>query len=167
MLKKHFGAFKDTIKKLFSLKDTPHAIAGGVAIGIFMGFTPLFGFKTLLSLGFAYLLRCNPVAAVIAVSLHDVFILFVPFLLRMEYDLGYWLLSNPHTLPQKFSANRMLEGLHWDFRHWKNFLRYGPPVLLGSLFLSTPTAIISYYLSLGIVKRVQARRAQHEADKEK
>ena len=58
--------------KLVTLRDTPHAIAGGVAIGVFIGFTPLFGIKTLLSLGAAYLLRCNPIAAVIAVSLHDV-----------------------------------------------------------------------------------------------
>jgi Uncharacterized protein conserved in bacteria (DUF2062) len=39
---------------------------------MFIGFTPLFGVKTLLSLGVAYLLRCNPIAAVIAVSLHHI-----------------------------------------------------------------------------------------------
>ena len=78
---------------MVTLKDTPHAIAGGVAIGVFIGFTPLFGIKTLLSLGAAYLLRCNPIAAVIAVSLHDVVTPLWPVLLRLEYDIGFWLLE--------------------------------------------------------------------------
>ena len=80
--------------RLVTLRDTPHAIAGGVAIGVFIGFTPLFGIKTLLSLGVAYLLRCNPIAAVIAVSLHDVVTPLWPVLLRLEYDIGFWVLSN-------------------------------------------------------------------------
>jgi len=36
--------------KLLAIRDTPEAIAGGVAIGIFFGFTPLFGLKTLLAI---------------------------------------------------------------------------------------------------------------------
>jgi uncharacterized protein len=80
---------KGLAAKLVTLRDTPHAIAGGVAIGVFIGFTPLFGVKTLLSLGVAYLLRCNPIAAVIAVSLHDVAMPLLPVLLRMEYDISF------------------------------------------------------------------------------
>src|SRR5206468_1791236 len=49
--------------KLLAIRDTPNAIAGGVAIGIFFGFTPLVGLKTLLSIFFAWLTRCNIVAA--------------------------------------------------------------------------------------------------------
>ena len=99
MVNRFFEKVRETVKKLFSLKDTPHAIAGGVALGVFVGFTPLFGVKTLLALGLAYALRCNPIAAVIAVSLHDVLMPFAPFLLRMEYYIGYWMLSHPHHLP--------------------------------------------------------------------
>ena len=36
--------------KLLAIRDTPEAIAGGVAIGIFFGFTPLFGLKTALTI---------------------------------------------------------------------------------------------------------------------
>ena len=98
-----------------TLRDTPHAIAGGVAIGVFIGFTPLFGIKTLLSLAGAYLLRCNPIAAVIAVSLHDVVTPLWPVLLRIEYDIGYWLLSHPHHLPPKLEMHHVhvSEMLKW------------------------------------------------------
>ena len=43
--------FKEHSLKLLAIRDTPNAIAGGVAIGIFFGFTPLVGLKTLLSSG--------------------------------------------------------------------------------------------------------------------
>ena len=89
-MRKLIDYLKGLAAKLVTLRDTPHAIAGGVAIGVFIGFTPLFGVKTLLSLGVAYLLRCNPIAAVIAVSLHDVALPIWPVILRMEYDIGFW-----------------------------------------------------------------------------
>ncbi len=52
--------------KLLAIRDTPDAIAGGVAIGIFIGFTPLIGLKTALTILFALLTRCNILAAVIS-----------------------------------------------------------------------------------------------------
>jgi len=45
---------KEHSLKLLAIRDTPNAIAGGVAIGIFFGFTPLVGLKTLLSIFFAW-----------------------------------------------------------------------------------------------------------------
>ena len=43
--------------KLLAIRDTPEAIAGGVTIGVFFGFMPLFGMKTALALFFAWLTR--------------------------------------------------------------------------------------------------------------
>src|SRR5438477_245934 len=59
---------KNTWSRLHQLRDAPHAVAGGVAIGIFWGFTPLTGLKTLLSIFFAWVLRCSKIPAVIAVT---------------------------------------------------------------------------------------------------
>ena len=143
---------KELWKKLFSLKDSPHAIAGGVAIGMFVGFTPLWGVKTLLCLGLACALRCNPIAAVIAVSLHDVLLPFAPILMRWQYDLGFWLLSHPHHLPPK------LEVLHHhihpaEMLKWTTFLHVGLPLLAGSLLFSAPSSAISYFLALTVLRR--------------
>ena len=43
--------FKRHSLKLLAIRDTPNAIAGGIAIGFFFGFTPFIGLKTLLALG--------------------------------------------------------------------------------------------------------------------
>lgn len=146
-------------RKLFSLKDTPHAIAGGVAIGVFVGFTPLFGIKTLLSLGLAYALRCNPIAAVIAVSLHDVLTPFVPFLMRMEYDIGYWIMSHPHHLPPKLELHH--QHLHLgEMLQWTTIMKVGMPLLIGSMFVSAPSAVIFYFLVLWIMRARQSRTAE-------
>lgn len=156
--------FRKLWKKLISLKDTPHAIAGGVAIGMFIGFTPLFGLKTLLALGVAYLLRCNPIAAVVTVSLHDVVTPLWPVILRFEYDIGYWILSSPHGLPPKLEMHhmRLADLLDWrtflKMLEWPNFLKVGLPLMLGSLFLSVPSAVVSYFGALAFLRGRKAAR---------
>jgi len=85
--------------KLLAIRDTPEAIAGGIAIGIFFGFTPLFGLKTLLAIFFAWLTRSNIIAAVLAGTLHDLILPLMPFVLIGEYKIGYWLMNQewPHV----------------------------------------------------------------------
>jgi uncharacterized protein (DUF2062 family) len=39
-VRKLIDYLKGLAAKLVTLRDTPHAIAGGVAIGVFIGFTP-------------------------------------------------------------------------------------------------------------------------------
>src|SRR5689334_8529819 len=76
---------------LMAINDTPHSIALGSAIGIFFGFTPLTGVKTVLSVLVAWALRCNKIAAVIAVTVHDVLIFIMPAVYYAEYKAGCWL----------------------------------------------------------------------------
>jgi uncharacterized protein (DUF2062 family) len=149
------GHFKGLGAKLIKLKDTPHSIAGGVAIGVFIGFTPLFGVKTLLSLGAAYLLRCNPIAAVIAVSLHDVATPLLPVLLRIEYDIGFWLLNSPHHFPPKMEMGHIHVS---ELLKWTTFFHIGLPLLIGSLFLAAPAGLLFYFVVLNILKARQARK---------
>jgi uncharacterized protein (DUF2062 family) len=144
--------FKGLGAKVIKLKDTPHSIAGGVAIGVFIGFTPLFGVKTLLSLGAAYLLRCNPIAAVISVSLHDVVTPLWPVLLRLEYDIGFWLLNSPHQFPPKMEMGHLHVS---ELLKWTTFFHIGLPLLIGSLFLAAPAALFFYFVVLKILKARQ------------
>ena len=145
-------------RKLLELRDTPHAIAGGVAIGVFIGFTPLFGIKTLLCLALAYLLRCNPIAAVIAVSLHDVAIPFWPVLLKVEYDVGAWILGHFEHVPTKIDMKHFR--FH-DMLKWTTFFSVGLPLLIGSLFLSTPAAAVSYIGMLRLLQYREKKRLAH------
>jgi uncharacterized protein (DUF2062 family) len=155
VFKKLTAHFVSLREKLLNLQDAPHALAGGVAIGMFIGFTPLFGVKTLLCLALAYLLRCNPIAAVISVSLHDVVTPFWPVLLEIEYKFGWdflsWMREAPPQTPQ----------LHFhlhDVMQWTTFLGVGLPMLIGSLFLSTPAAFLAYWLTLPVFRCRAGRR---------
>lgn len=141
--------------KLLAIRDTPDAIAGGVAIGIFFGFTPLFGLKTLSAIFFAWITRSNILAAVIAGSLHDIILPFMPFIYRWEYELGYFLLSHPHRWPA--SLNRLhREGLVW--RNWTTFFGVGKPLLVGGCVCATPFAILAFFLTRNIVARHQLKK---------
>src|SRR3954462_2102215 len=85
--------------RLVTIEDTPHSIALGVAIGIFFGFSPLWSLKTLLSIGVAWLLNSNKIAAALSVTLHDVILPLMPAIYWWEYKLGYYTLN--HTRPPK------------------------------------------------------------------
>jgi len=151
--------FKEHSLKLLAIRDTPNAIAGGVAIGIFFGFTPLVGLKTLLSIFFAWLTRCNIVATAIAVTLHDIALPFMPVVFRWEYKLGYWLLSDPHQWPER------LRDLHWrarEWRSWTTFFSVGRPLLLGSVIVSGPVAFLAFWSTRGIVIRHRKKRSHVE-----
>ena len=140
---------------LVQLHDTPHSIAGGVSIGILLGFTPLFSVKTLLAILIAWAFRCSRVAAGISVTLHDVALPLLPVLLRVEYGIGYWLLSHPHQWPVKMKAHHLSLD---QWLHWESFMKLGWPTLLGSLVIGIPISIAVFFLTLRIVIRHQERR---------
>ena len=137
--------------KLISIKDTPHSIALGSAIGFFFGFTPLWSLKTLLSIVVAWICRSNKIAAVIAVTLHDVTLPFLPALYIWQYKIGMWALHG-HATMRGFRPLPLREYLQWT-----TFFTIGKPILIGSLFFAVPCSIAVYFLVRGLVQR--ARRA--------
>jgi uncharacterized protein (DUF2062 family) len=146
-----YQQFKDGLTQI---RDTPHSIAGGVAIGVLFGFTPLLGFKTLLALLLAWLFRCSKISAVLAVTLHDILLPLGPFILRWQFQIGYFLINNPHRLPPKFSPKH----LHFEnYVSWKT-LHILWPTLVGSFVFGIPISVIMYVLVLEILKRAQAAR---------
>src|SRR6185312_13757839 len=121
--------FREHSLKLLAIRDTPEAIAGGIAIGIFFGFTPLFGLKTVLAIFFAWLTRSNIIAAVIAGTLHDLLFPIMPVIFIWEYKIGYWILNQ--EWPRVLQARPTLH----DWRDWTRLLtsRVGKPTLVGSI----------------------------------
>jgi len=150
------------ITKLRSLKqihDTPHSIAGGVALGILFSFTPLFFCRALLAIMLAWLFRCSKVAAAIAVNLHELIFFLWPLVYREEYRIGFWLLSHPHHFPPKIYKSIKLDLLH-DFvlrEQMQVWAKIGLPWLLGSAILGIPAAIASFVITLKIVEAHQKK----------
>ena len=150
--------------KLLAIRDTPEAIAGGVAIGIFIGFTPLVGLKNVLTILLAWVTRSNIIAAVLAQAAHDVAFFLMPVLYAWEYSFGYWLLSQPHHWPTS------LPKLKWDdvsLRNWLGFLfGVGKPLLVGGLVFSAPFGPVSYVLTRSLIVRHRRRKQMAEAAKQ-
>lgn len=146
--------------RLVRLHDTPHSIAGGAAIGIFFGFTPFFGLKTLLGIATAWGFRCSRVAAAIGVTLHDIALPLMPVLLRVEYGIGRWILSRPHRWPEKFHIEHLK--VH-QWLHAKVLAEIIWPTFIGSVVVGLPVAALSFWLVLRIVKRAQHRRYSADA----
>ena len=143
--------FRGHSLKLLAIRDTPEAIAGGIAIGIFFGFTPLFGFKTVLAIFFAWLTRSNIIAAVLAGTLHDLLLPIMPFILDGEYKIGYWVLNQ--EWPQSLRRLRLTMPHHWH--DWARLLTtgIGKPMLVGSMVIATPVAGICFFVGKFIVAR--------------
>jgi len=136
--------------KLLAIRDTPEAIAGGVAIGIFFGFTPLFGLKTIGAIFFAWLTRSNIIAAVLAGTLHDLFLPIMPVIWRFEYKLGFWLLNQewPQRLRMGFRPHNWRNWFRWDYLR-----TVGSPWLVGSILFGVPVSGICFFITKRIVAR--------------
>jgi len=139
---------------LLSLRSTPHSIALGAAVGIFVGFTPLFGFKTLLTLLGAVLLRASKLAAIAGAALHELVMPLRPALYLLEFELGYWLLHRPHQWaliprPEQFD-------LHGG-AVWRTFTGVGGPMLLGSVVLAAPVSVLFFVGLRAALSRRQVR----------
>ncbi len=142
--------------KLLAIRDTPGAIAGGVAIGIFVGFTPLFGFKTLLAIFFAWLTRSNLIAAVLATTLHDLLFPVLPVIYLWEYKIGFLLMNS--RWPEGLSRVH----LHWsEWRNWRLFVKVIVPTLIGSVICGLPLAGVSFFVMRGIMIRHQLKKHPH------
>lgn len=152
--------------RLMSIHDTPHSVAFGSAIGMFFGFTPLFGLKTLLSIVVAWLSKSNKIAAAVTVTLHDLILPAAPVILLWEYRMGMWVLHG--TVPQrpKFRTIRLR-----DYMEWTTFFTLGQPMLIGSLFLALPSAAIVYFFVRALLfhahatppTAVAAKTSEHES----
>lgn len=136
-------------RRLTQIRDTPHAVAGGVAIGLLCGFTPLFGFKTLTAVLIAWLLRCSMLSAALAVTFHDVLLPIWPVILRWQFQLGVFLISKPHRLPPRLSL------MHISYEHLFSFKTLDVlwPTFVGSMVIGTPVSLAAYFLMLKLLER--------------
>jgi uncharacterized protein (DUF2062 family) len=142
--------------RLMTIEDTPHSIALGSAIGIFFGFTPLLGLKTLLSIAVAWIFRSNKIAAAISVTLHDVILPLMPAFYLWEYKIGMLVMHGHIPGRTGFRHFAVREVINWTA-----FFNVGLPVLIGSLFLGLPVAVAVYFFMRGLVS--QTRASQHKA----
>ena len=135
--------------KFLRLQDDPRKIAGGMALGVFIGITPTIPFHMVGALALAALLRVSPVTAFLGIQIGNP--LTIPAIYLAAYKVGQFLLyrGKPLVFPETFS-----------FEAWMGVLWQGGVALqVGGVILAIPPAIVAYFLTLWIVQRYRRRKA--------
>jgi uncharacterized protein (DUF2062 family) len=127
--------------------DPPDRIARGVAVGVFITFTPTIGFQMVLSLFFAWLLRANKLVGLPIVWISNPATMIPIFYLC--YLLGRTILQQ-ESVGIEFWAELAHPPATWleSVRfYWQHFMKIFTPLWVGSLAISSVLAYASYYLS--------------------
>ena len=172
------------LHRLRRLPDTPHAIARGLATGVFISFSPLFGLHFVLCTLIIWLIRGNFLASVVGNWFGNPVTL--PFIALSSVSLGQVVTGQRvHVnLPQIMHLTGRMSTELWDnlfapftsaTAHWDAFVAFGQsyfmPYLIGGLILGTVFAIAAHETTwrtvAGLrqvrVRRLAERRARREA----
>ena len=136
------------IYRVLHVDDTPHRIALGVAVGIFVTWTPTIGFQMILTLMLASLLRANKFVGIPFVWISNP--LTAPMIYWPNFELGHRLLGGNYHRPdfmKAFQANGsgMLEV--WVNRvrsFWEATWHAFAPLWLGSIVVGLVLGVLSY-----------------------
>jgi uncharacterized protein (DUF2062 family) len=162
------GARKVLRRVLYS-KSSPSSIAGGMALGIFVGLTPMFGFQMILAAFLGALFRVNIVAAVAGVWITNP-LTAVP-IYYAEYQLGALILPYAHgshaaegiaLVARKFGEISLVEFWRTLGAAIGAFFGMGNEVILrlltGSVIIATVLSALTYPFSLWWVSFYRRRR---------
>lgn len=138
------------IYRVFSLDDTPHRIALGVGVGIFITWTPTIGLQMVLTVLLSILLGANKFVGVPFVWISNPITAFVIY--PLNYQLGWSLLGGPHRLSEFLGsltdAIRFTGGwIEKTQAFWEAIWQFFAPVWLGSILLGLALGALSYFLT--------------------
>lgn len=135
---------RSLMRAILSLEDSPHSIAKGTAIGMFLGLTPTVGIQMGLVMLVSLFVRFNRKAALITVYISNPFTM-IPM---------YWANYKVGTLffGETVSREDFEELLTYrGFDEWLQaihavFVEVGMPLLFGSLIVATVGGLVTYPL---------------------
>jgi hypothetical protein len=155
--------------RILHVDDTSQRIARGVALGLWIAFTPLMGFHMILALAAAALLRANKALAMLFVWLSNPFTILPIY--GSCYMVGRFIIGQSDSssvgpeqigelLGGLFSFHNMLSCLY-SAKFWKElavvFGKIGLEVTIGGFVLGTLAAAIGYFTTYWIVSTHRAK----------
>ena len=164
--------------RLRRLPDSPERIARGVFAGVFVSFTPLYGFHFLSAAAVALLYRGNILAALLATFVGNP--ITFPIFATMSLETGYWLLGSDFRMPladvmPAFGEatsqlwKNILGLLTGQPTEWGQLLRFFHkvylPYLVGSILPGTLVGLIFQYASLPLIRAYQKLRSRRLAER--
>lgn len=164
------------LHRLRRLPDPPHRIGRGVAAGIFVSFTPLFGVHFLAAIGIAWLIGGNIFAALLATFIGNP--LTTPLIAVLSVSLGRWILGvegdlGPQAIVSEIAratgevGSNVLALVGGRAAEWGDLRSFAAdiflPYLVGGIVPGLVAAAIGHYLTLPVVRAYQKRREEKAA----
>ena len=138
-------AFRDRIRDVIKLKESPHKIALAFSTGVFIGMSPLLGLHTILGVTAAWLFRLNTFAIMTGVYVTNRWTI-VPI-----YAFSTWLGAKCLGLEQ------MIPEIDWSNVTFSDILssleHLIVPFLFGTFLMGSITSFISYIIIYRAIKR--------------
>ncbi len=133
------------------IDDSPEKIAGGVALGIFLGVFPTFGLGLILAVALASWFRVNKAAALLGSLIMNPFT--TPFFWTLSVTVGALVFQTDH--------GRILEDLRHLGVQWASLFRQGAVVYLaGNTIVSVVFAGAGYIITKRFASVVHVRRRE-------
>jgi uncharacterized protein len=160
--------------RLWRLSGSPHAIAIGCAIGVFIGFTPLYGFQFLLAVALAWGVGGSMIAAVLGTFVANP--LSFPLIWYSTYKAGCIMLTGNlfgacGSLPEGFAdwassifARLMDFSVETAIMLFQGVWPVFKPMALGSLPLGALAAVATYFAVRQMVNLRQRQRRERLAE---
>jgi uncharacterized protein (DUF2062 family) len=140
--------FRDRIRSIFQLNDTPHRLALAFAVGVFIAFSPTFGLHILSCLIVAWAFRLSKLVLITATFINN------PWTIVPMYGFCIWfgskLMGSEIAMPQiawneltPASAYVVIKPYFWPF-------------VTGTLVVGGIAAVIAYGLIYWLIVRYRA-----------
>lgn len=164
--------------RLQRLPDTPAKIARGIAAGVFVSFTPFFGFHFLMAAIVNLVVRGNLLAALLATFVGNP--LTFPLIATLCLEIGNLLLGRSEIFPFRRIADSFATASVELWRNVKAFFGYGHaewsqlseffdtvflPYLVGGMLPGLAAGIVAYLLSRPVIAAYQKRRRRKLREK--
>ena len=163
------------VRRVIQSNDSSRQIAGGIAIGVFIAFTPTIGFQVILAVLLATLLGCSRLPAIVAVYITNPFTAVPIYLFCFIVGAG---LLRPFGIVVDIEQVKMLLVRSKDMGLWQtayskllDVFTLGwhafAPLWLGCMVVGAAAAAVAYHISLRLVTGHRLIKAERMARRAK
>lgn len=147
------------LRSILMLDDTPHSIALGTAIGMFVGMTPTVGIQMLIVLSVGFLVRpffsFNRIAAVLTVYVTNPFTIIPIY--WFNYQVGTLFVPSNVTYEDFVAVVQFDRRGDWFGRAMSLISELGSPLLIGCLVVATVCSLLTYPSMRWLIRRCGIR----------
>lgn len=153
MITKIKAFFRVVFRKLVRMDGSPHKIAGGLALGVFLGILP--GVGPVASLVLAALLHLNKAAAFLGSILTNTWFSVVTFVAAVK--LGSWATGTDWHATYR-QIKELMGHFHWRDLGDASVEEILKPVLVGYAMVGLASGVVVYVVALIVVWGYRKRK---------